>query len=227
MKSIIIVGGGASIREGVDKGLWDKIKGKEIIALNSSYKVMPYEPSIEMWVDKDFFLHDIDELQKLQMKGVKLVAKEHVKLKPFLDLIEIWPTSREAHNYFGKDSINKRMMYYGRQGLSGAFALCYCIGCGYDTIYALGYDFGSPNIEQKFTHWYQDSLLEKNIYSAGAGHPELYVAPNNPNVPISFMEDFKLFANEDTKIYNVSLISNLPYFPKISYDEFFERISNE
>jgi len=40
MKECIIVGAGYSIKEGLEKGLWAKIKGKEVWSLNSAFKTI-------------------------------------------------------------------------------------------------------------------------------------------------------------------------------------------
>ena len=42
---LIILGAGASLKEGVYKGLWEVIKGQDIWAINFMFKVMPYPPS--------------------------------------------------------------------------------------------------------------------------------------------------------------------------------------
>ena len=51
MKSVVIVGGGNSVREGIEKGLWDKIKDKKVWALNSCFVFMPFMPKRILWVD--------------------------------------------------------------------------------------------------------------------------------------------------------------------------------
>lgn len=226
MKTVIIVGGGSSVKEGLEHNLWEKIKGNTIISLNSVFKMMPYLPTIQIWVDKEFFRHDMDNLQQLHLQGVELVAKFHPWLKPYSNYIELWDTSREAVNYHGKDAFNKKIIFYGSMGLSGTFAISYSIAMGYDNIYLLGFDFGTNNLENKDTHWYQNQIALKNIYSTGASHPEVYLTPNGK--VNRFIEDFKLFTKEtDIKIWNVSVNSNIPYFPKISYKQFFERIKDE
>ena len=226
MKSVIIIGGGASVQIGTKLDLWNKIQGLEIWSLNSVYKCMPYLPTAQFWVDVDFFKHDIVDLQALYNKGVKLVSKEHVRMVGLKGVIEQWPTSREIDKYYGKEAISKHMIYYGRMGLCGMFALSYAIANGYDRIFLLGYDFGSTSLNNKLTHWYQEDMKDKNIYSTGAGKPEVYLQSHNDGQTNPFVEDFGVYAKEtDIQIFNISLASNINYFPKLSYTDFLEIIN--
>ena len=78
-KEVILVGAGYSLKEGIDKELWDKIKGKEIWSCNYAYRTMPYLPARELWTDINFFNWNIDELQQLAQKGVPCYAKKNGK----------------------------------------------------------------------------------------------------------------------------------------------------
>lgn len=222
MKDVIIIGGGYSVTEGIDKGLWDKIKGKEVWSLNSCFKAMPIKPTIQLWVDIEFFKNEVDNLQRLHASKVKLVAKESIVFLGLSQYIELHETTRERPKYYGRKALENKLLYYGWMGLSGTFALSYAIALGYERIFLLGYDFGSPSLVHKKTHWYQDEIPNLKIISTGAGRPEVYLHYNNGEVIEDFLQDFEVFTKEDAQILNVSTISNIPYFPKLTYDEFFK-----
>jgi len=75
-KRLIIIGGGYTLKEGVNKGLWKHIKGQEIWSINNAFKRMPYFPSKQLWLDSSFFLNNIDKLKLLSNNGVDLVCGE-------------------------------------------------------------------------------------------------------------------------------------------------------
>lgn len=214
-KSVIIIGGGTSIKEGISLGLWENIKDKEIWSLNYAYKTMPYLPKRELWIDISFFTNNTKDLQELNSKGVELHCKEHGKYS-LIPEIKKYTTTRlpiEANN----------KIFVGRMGLSGFFGLSLAIKEKYDTIYLLGYDFGLIEGETK-THYYQNDI---QVISSGVGRPELYRAENNINLIKPEIVDFELYLKESSKIYNVSLKSNINYFEKIDYITFFQKIKNE
>ncbi len=218
MKKVILVGGGYSVKEGVSLGLWEKIKGQEIWSLNYAFMTMPFLPNKEIWVDYPFFENNIQVLQKLSEQGVKMIASSNNKYK-FISAIKLYTSTREK--YFGKEAVSRNEIYYGRMGLVGLFALSLAIAEGFEEIYLLGYDFGSIKGKGDLnTHYYQDIL---NIYSTGVRNPEVYRMPDNA-VRIE-VEDFKVYLQDkDVTIWNVSLNSNIPYFPKLSWEEFFKKL---
>jgi len=217
MKTLILLGAGNSIKEGIDKGLWDKIKHIEKWSLNSMFKIMPYLPNREIWVDKKFFEQTVVELQKLSQKGVKMITRNNTRYAE-LDSIIQYEGTREILKW----NKEKKVLYMGQMGLTGIFALSLAIIEGYEEIYLLGYDFGNTSIKDKQTHIYQDKLKELKIYSTGSGNPEVY--RNDKDQVKNEVEDFNVFLQEKTKIYNISLTSNINCFEKLSYDEFFSRI---
>jgi len=210
MKSVILIGGGWSIKEGIEKGLWDKIKGQEIWSLNYAFKTMPYLPTRELWVDFTFFKHNIQDLQILNQQGVEIYAKEHKKYA-FIKPIKQYQCTRDMKDI--------QSIFIGKQGFVGLFALTLAIKENYDIIYLLGYDYGTPDIKNSFTHYYQNKL---NVYSTGINHPELYRKKDNKlNRGI---EDFNYYKQFNKQIYNISLQSNIEIFPKLSWEDFFIKI---
>jgi len=41
-EEVIILGGGYSVKEGIEKGLWNKIKDKNVWSLNYVFLTMPF-----------------------------------------------------------------------------------------------------------------------------------------------------------------------------------------
>lgn len=219
MKSVIICGGGYSIQEGINLDLWSKLKsflssGLEIWSINYAFLTMPYLPHREVWIDISFFKNNIEKLQNLYKQGVKCYAKKHNIYATIPEIIT-YECTREANQ--SKDKI-----FIGRMGLSGFFALHLACKETYSPIYLLGFDFGSDSLDNKLTHYYQNKL---QVISTGVGKPSLY--RNEKGQIKDEIRDFELFLSYPSKIYNVSLNSNIPYFQKISYEEFFKLLENE
>jgi len=203
MKEVIIIGGGYSVKEGIEKGLWNKIESKVIWSLNYVFKVMPYLPTAELWVDSSFFKENASELQLLAEKGVKLYAKKHA-MYAFIDKITQFETTRN------KEDFNK-FIYIGSNGLVGFFALSLAVR-QFDRIFILGYNY---NVIDNKTHFYQDKIIHR-----GVGKTSVYL---NKNGSVKKeVRDFEVYKNYN--IYNVSLKSNIQTFPKISWEEFFKMI---
>jgi len=223
MKSVIILGAGTSIEDGISKGLWEKIKGKEIWSLNSIYRIFPSDllPTRQLWVDISFFRRNGAAIQNMSKKGVILCCKRHAHYAFFGDIIQQYDVCREKEFY--KEKMEKvSHIFIGANGLVGMFALSLAVREKFDIAYILGFDWGSTSIANRKTHCYQDKIKELNIYSTGAGNPEIYL--NQNNTPNKKIKDFDLYNKEDCKIVNVSPSSHIYQFEKIDYSEFFKRI---
>ena len=218
-KEVIILAGGWSVKEGIAQGLWDKIKDKEIWSLNFAYKFLPYLPSKQFHVDITFFRNCVKELQMLSERGVPIHAKEN-------DIEYVNIKAVQQHKVFRTPKEEKPgELFIGQMGLCGLFALSYAISQGYENIYLLGHDFGSPNLDNKNTHWYQDLQMNEfsePIKSNGLKNPSVYLERNDAPKPM--IKDFEYYLKFPNKIYNVSSRSNINYFPIIGYDEFFRKI---
>lgn len=216
-KSVIIIGGGSSVADLISKGLWDKIKDKEIWALNSCFKFMPYLPKKLLWVDLSFFKQFTNDLQKAQEQGAELICKAHPVYKTKMyESIRTFPTVNDLKN------LTDGKLYCGQGGFCGLFALSLAIKEGYKDIYCLGYDFG-PHPRTGKTHWYQDDFKKKGYQSSGVGVPSVYVQNGKPLDKIKCYDYYLQFL-KDTTIYNVSSFSLIPYFPIISAEDFFAQI---
>ncbi len=210
-KQLIILGGGASIKEGISKGLWKKLDGKFVIGCNYSFNY--YISTIQCYLDDKFFDEQKEALKKLPL----IITKPHQKQRMLNNQIMIKITSN------GSRDLTKGV-YKG--SLTGIFALSigrYLLDKG--EIFLLGYDFGAQgNItasdgktKKGITHFYQGELNHRGI-----GKVNYYNASGRAE------RDFSFFAREKKiKIYNVSLNSSIPTFTKISYDDFLKKLDNK
>ena len=202
-KPLILVGGGLSIKQGLKQGLWNKIKGQEIWSLNFAFLSMPYTPSKEVWIDFFFFLAQQKNLLKL--KDCELIAKNTGTVYKEFPVTTYEATSN-TEKY--KDDV----LFLGRLCLCGIFALSLAIKRGYTNIYLLGFDHGTPINKEKETHYYEGRVANPEVYR-----------DENKKVRDE-VEDFEVFIKDDVKIHNVSTISNIDCFPKLTYSEFFRRL---
>ena len=222
-KTCVLIGGGKSVRNGVETGLWDKIKGKDIWSLNYSYKLMPYLPNKQCFVDFQFFRHNEDDLQNLAIKGVPIHCKKNSHLNHIdKSFITQYNTVREQGGFRGKTALiapPEEHLFIGRMGLVGIFSLSLAIAEGYNEVFLLGYDFGSSGLEDKDTHWYQNEI---NVKSTGVGRPTVYWNSTGLKKEV---DDFSIFNTiNDVEYYNVSPDSNIQNFKKINYEEFYKLI---
>jgi len=217
MSRVIIVGGGASVKEGIKKNLWDKIKDEEIWALNYAFLTMPYNPSHVLFVDIDFYSSFTKELSQLSRCGVKIIAARH-SIIANSEWIETHYVTREREFYNTK-------VFFGNNGMTGLFALSLAVK-KFDEVYLLGYDWGIPSVsvdsndDVDITHYYQSDL---DVKSSGFSKVYMYLDKNGNPIK-NKLRDFDVYLRESSKIYNVSVKSNIEQFEKISYDEFFKQL---
>lgn len=206
MKQLVIIGGGTSIKEGISKDLWKKMRNRFTFGLNYSFKYFP-NPTAQLFVDDKFY---IDEKQK--MKNLSLIIGKKHKITKMPNTIMLQCKSKYIRNL--KDGIYKST-------LVGLFALSlgiYILEEG--EIYLLGFDYsaqGKDKDGRDCTHFYQGDIKHRGI-----GKTNYYTADKRAD------RDFGVYKNEKkVKIYNISLNSKINIFPKISYDKFFSLLNNE
>ena len=121
--------------------------------------------------------------------------------------------------------------------LSGLFSLSLAIALGFKDIFLLGCDCTGINGK---THFYQDLLkpeqMKNNGNFSGVGtrlihnKPQYSTSGYNSSKKSKLNEDdsrygaFRDYGKLGIKIYNVSLISSIDLFPKLSYGEFYDLI---
>jgi len=207
-KQLIILGGGSSLQDGLSMGLWDKIKGHFVVGTNYSYKF--FDSTLQVFVDSSFYNNQKIELERLpliigQCRNIKVKLPNTMAIK-----------SNSVYNRDLKGGIHSAK-------LSGIYALSlsiYLLDVG--EIYLLGYDLGSvskklDDKKRKITHWYQGQTEHR-----GVGKVSYYDVRDRGE------KDFGCFRNEKKiHIYNVSPLSKINVFPKISYEQFFKQLDTE
>ncbi len=224
IKQLVIIGGGTSLSEGINKGLWQKLESKFTIGTNYSYRY--FDSTILTFVDRKFYQDEKENLKSLSL----IVGKGHKRLEIMPNTV-ILPC-KSTYNRNLTDGIYKA-------GLVGLFALSLGIHLlDEGEIYLLGFDYGEARTKDytKFvnyrelneitirddkkralTHFYQGEINHRGI-----GKISYYNEKGRAN------RDFGVYKNEKkVKIYNVSLISKIETFPKISYEEFFNRLDGK
>jgi len=234
IKRCVIVGGGNSIQEGIEKGLWKKLENEVTFGVNEAFKF--FHPTAITFVDWTFY-----KCRWEHMLNYPLVIGK------FDPAIGFWYRGKGGHKYqkcpkedtlemikgsgkyFGKESI-KKGIYSGV--LAGLFTTTLAIGLGFDEIYLLGFDMDQKDGK---THFYQnmndvgDFIGENNEHRTGVGFNvsgdfNTGVFNNNDDYIQKFWTPY--LEDSDIKIYNVSMSSRIRTFEKIDYDNFFKRIEN-
>jgi hypothetical protein len=214
MSDLVLVGAGASVREGIEQGLWWNLRRQNVWSLNYAFKVMPFIPSAQVWRDLGVWAENQNELLRLYNRGCCLYTK---KLNDYATRPEIRTYGEDREVFHGREGVRKDKIFIGRMGLTGVFALSLAIAKGYDRVFLLGYDFGSSSFTDKDTHFYEGLNSEE-------GQPNIYLTSDG--LPRSEVEDFDRFLVDGVEIFNVSPRSHIGSFPKIEYSEFFRRISH-
>ena len=220
---IIILASGYSVKsEGLDLyNLWDKIKEEDIWSLNFSYRFMPYLPTKQIWADTSVWEKCKDSLLMLAQYGTELHARNYGGYEeyPQVKLHRVENEKHELMPFTDDKGLEWDSIFIGRCGFVGLFALSLACAMKYDEIYLLGYDFGTVDQTVTNTHWYEEQ--DKGINAGAYGRTSIYLQGDEPRPEI---EDFKEYLKSKSKIYNVSTISRIDYFEKLTYEEFFNKI---
>jgi hypothetical protein len=236
----IIIGGGASIRDGQwnksisDLPLWKNIQNECTFGINYVYHY--YKPTVLTFVDYQLYRTHKEELERVPF----LICYKHPSFKKCpqgSNLIALPGSS----TYYGKNSLDiikknnkEQIAGFYSTNLSGLFTLTLCIALRFKEIYLLGFDFTET---EGRTHFYQDeakitpekfqSKSEDNqvIYGIGkdvSGHYRTNIFEQKPE------EYFDIYKKDmdEVKIFNVSPQSKIETFPKINYAEFYRRLEN-
>lgn len=207
-KQLIIIGGGASIKEGIKKDLWQRLKDKFTIGINFSYRFFK-DATFQCYLDKQVREKNLEDFEALQ-----LVITKKQPIKNHINELQI-----VAGNKYSR-VLHHEGIYKG--SLTGIYALTLGINLlDVGEIYLLGYDYGSTGKkdakERSITHFYQGKIEHRGI-----GKDNYYKSKGRAD------RDFGVYLNETkVRVFNVSLNSTINTFPKISYDEFFKRLDNK
>lgn len=144
---VYIVGGGPSL-----KGFnWDRLSGKNVIAINRAYEVLP-NADVLYWTDSRFYRWYRKDINNF--KGMKVTCRPIVD-KPS-DVILL-----KANNSF---NIDTRPEFLSHGNNSGYAAINLAVKLGAKKIYLLGYDMKS---NPKNSHWHTgyQTHHNKDIYN--------------------------------------------------------------
>jgi len=210
ISQLILIGGGNSIKGGLDKGLKDKIRNNFVLGCNYAYKFFP-NLTATIFVDKNFYE---EQSKDKKFKNLPLIlGKKHQGIK-YLQNTTVLKTNDVK--YFR----NIKLGCY-KSNLVGLFALSlgiYLLDEG--EIYLLGYDYGAigkAKDGRALTHFYQNQIKHRGI-----GKVNYFDTIGRAD------KDFGVYQNESkVHIYNVSLESKITTFPKLSYAGFFEKLDNK
>jgi len=210
-KQIIIIGGGVSLKQGIEQGLWEKLKGKFTIGLNYSYNF--FDSTILCYVDGSGQFYE-EESKKEKFQNLPLIIGKkpgQVKVLPNTIILKM------SDNKYCRDV---RLGCY-KSSLVGLFALSlaiYLLDEG--EIYLLGFDYGAYGKDKQnrgLTHFYQGEIEHRGI-----GKTNYYDSKSRVD------RDFGVYKDEKkVKIYNVSVISKINTFTKMGYLRFFEDLDKQ
>jgi hypothetical protein len=130
-----------------------------------------------------------------------------------------------GNEYHGMESIEKGV--YSMK-LVGLFSLTLCIAMGFKEIYLLGYDFGEPidKAGSGKTHFYQKDFIHRGVGKKKVNGKERYntllYEKEADGYFQCYVKDF-----DKVNIYNVSPNSRISVIPKITYDDFFKKLSEK
>jgi hypothetical protein len=155
-----------------------------------------YEPTAIIWVDRTFY---DEERQYLDCSKSVLIAKDGCKTPN--NVIKL---------------LDSRKVYYGKDGLKsglyssymvGLFALSLCVALEIKEIYLLGYDCRFLDNKSHF----------HDVKHRGTKSEEPY---------IKCIDMFNVYKDCESKIYNVSEISLINVFQKMTIDDFLSDIKD-
>jgi len=214
----IIIGGGKSIEKGLSLGLRERLTNKFVIATNYAYKHFPH--TFLTFLDRDFYVSTYakkepdkypDIYNELKQLPLIIGLEKNDGIKEFLlpNTYIIKCPKKELPN----------------PHLTGLFALCIAEALEPKQIMLLGFDWSKQPIPVDKNKYNPNSNLDIHYYGKEIKHRGLgytgYYDNHNPD------KLFSCFNNSKSKIYNVSLNSNINNFEKISYAQFFGLMSNK
>jgi hypothetical protein len=220
----VIIGGGPSINAEI-MSLEHRIKDKFVILTNYSYKF--FTGTLSAFIDRDFYKSrnteehpDIyEELRLLPLiVGIDINGISEFKLPNTILL------NRNSENVYEKSL--KKGFY--TKNLTGIFSISLASFLMNYTgnLFLLGFDWSRrPPNEVDLKNYNPVCNFDLHYYGKNIKH--------EGNNKIGYYErhlpdrEFEPFMKQKTKIYNVSLNSNINIFEKISYEHMFNLLNNE
>jgi hypothetical protein len=226
LNQCIILGGGKSLEEGINNGLFQKIENKFVIGVNFAFKF--FNPTFTLFSDPiSFYRTYYNEIKDLPLIVGRTVPD--LQVKPYSNTIFLKPSIHYARD------LNCGLYHPFLSGIGALSLAIYLLNIG--DIFLLGFDGGKISDDKEIvdikqvknkgvlikkgksytrhiSHWYQGKLEHRGVGKIGFYHDS-----NKVN------KLFEVFKGENKcNIYNVSSKSNLTIFPKISYDKMMSQI---
>jgi hypothetical protein len=223
-KRCIIVGSGASVKEGISLGLSSHLEREVTFGINDAIKFFDctaftfgdwtaYASRFELYKHHPLVIGRYDTHFTHKIEGSIPCPKQ--------DNLILLPGSGK---YNGTEGLSKGLY---SSVLTGAFTLNLVIRLGFQQIFLLGFDCGAANNK---THFYE-GIPDAGIYCDYSGQKTTGVGKNGNNYNTSFYNHSDININalwepfkeefDKVKIYNVSLQSRINVFDKIGYNSLF------
>lgn len=218
--NLIILGGGASINEGIENGLFDLLPNTFSIGLNYAYKFV--KTTLNMGVDEKFYNDNHTELSELPL----YIGKENYALTNRGKNCIFLPSCKDYYRGCEPGVYSSTLV--------GLFSLSLFIALmDVGNIFILGMDYGPLRDKEGtilknekgeyITHFYQGEILHRGINKINWYTSTVMDKPTGKRISNAERE-YKVYKDETkVNIYNVSLNSAINVFPKISYEEFFSK----
>ncbi len=206
MNPVIVIGGGSSVKEGLELGLWEQIKGQDIIACNDTILHIPYPPKYAVWLDRTERQKDV--IAKALATDCIRITQQYHDERDDNKTIRFFVCKNKDHFERG---LERGILFAGKRLFTGIFSMSLALYLGYETIYLLGFDWNTN--EKGETEWYKGVAPIGNFLKKKGKVRE----------DVNEHDVFKGKAD----IYNVSTISMIPSFPKINYKQFFQQIRGD
>lgn len=220
VNQIIIIGGGRSVQELINLHLWGRIRCTFTIGTNFSYK--DYIPTILCALDNRFFTGEYIPISGV-IRGVYRKDEEHLSKLPTIPLIYTSDAHKTVINapknvHFLKTTTAYAYMKksisegFYTHSLTGHWALSIAANIlDYSgEIYLLGFDANKSGNTHYYSHTQHAGINYTNYYANKANDLNTLLLPysQEPNL----------------KVYNVSSISEIKIFPKLTPQEFFDKV---
>jgi len=202
-KQLIIIGGGKSISEGIELGLWEALKDRFTIGCNYAYRYL--DCTILTYVDPKFQNKNWSGINNIPLK----VSRNGSDM-PKMSNVYYIPNSTIYH----REAKIREGLY--SKFLTGVFSLSLAIKLlDIGEIFLLGYDSNTV-----FKKDGARLIFDNNFHSIDEWHQKV-----NYNSLPKYRNMFEVFRSEKKcKIYNVGKKSQLQTFDKITYLDFFDKL---
>lgn len=187
-ETVYLIGGGPSL----ETFNWDTLKTKKVIAINKSFKYVPWATAI-YWTDARFYTWYKKEIDELTCHKYTISHGA-----PYNEKVNV--IKKGKRHGLEKDP---RLIAHGDNSGYAAINLAYHMGA--KKIILLGYDMGMSGTKSHFHDGYPVKPTRKEIYM------QRFI--------VSFPHIANDLKAEGIKIYNTSKVSPLECFPKITIEE--------